>query len=301
MPKYLVTGGAGFIGSHLVDALIARGDDVTVIDNLTTGRRENLNAKAAFVEADIRDLQKILPHFKNVSGVFHVAARARVQPSIADPLEPNDINITGTLNVLWAAKLNGVKRVVYSSSSSVYGEQPTLPLEEEMTPRPMSPYALQKWAGEEYCKLFSKVYGLETVSLRYFNVYGPRMIPTGAYATAIQIFLENLKRDEPITIFGDGEQTRDFTHVKDVVKANLLAMESQSVGTGEILNITSGKNYTVNQIAKMVGGPVVYAPPKLEPRHNHASNALAKKLLGWEPGESLPNAIPELKKERGLS
>ncbi len=298
--KYLVTGGAGFIGSHLVDALIARGDDVTVVDNLSTGERKNINPQAKLVEADIRDLPKILPHFTDINGVFHVAARARVQPSITDPLEPNDINIAGTLNVLWAAKKNGVKRVIYSSSSSVYGEQASLPLREDMPPRPMSPYALQKWVGEEYCKLFSKVYGLETVSLRYFNVYGPRMIRNGAYATALQIFLGNLERGEPITIFGDGEQTRDFTHVDDVVAANLLAMAGSAACRGEASNITSGKNYTVNQIAKMVGGPVIYAPEKLEPRHNHADNSLAKQLLGWEPVKKLEDAILELKKERGL-
>lgn len=301
MSKYLVTGGAGFIGSHLVDALIARGDVVVVLDNLSTGLESQINPKATFVEGDIRDLETLKKLSTGTAGIFHVAARARVQPSITDPLEPNDINITGTLNVLWAAKLNGVKRVVYSSSSSAYGEQEKFPLEESMSPRPMSPYALQKWVGEEYARLFSKVYGLETVSLRYFNVYGPRMIESGAYATALQIFLGNLKRGEPITIFGDGEQTRDFTHIEDVIRANLLAMENKSVGKGEVINITSGKNFTVNQIVAMLGGPVIYAPAKFEPQNNHADNSLAKKLLDWEPTKKLEDAIPELKKERGLN
>lgn len=300
MAKYLVTGGAGFIGSHLTDALINRGDNVVILDNLSTGKIEDLNPKAKFIKGDICDLATVREAAKSVDGIFHVAARARVQPSIANPLPGNDINITGTLNVLWVAKELGIKRIVYSSSSSVYGPQDKMPLEESFTPNPLSPYALQKWVGEEYCKLFSKVYKLPTVSLRYFNVYGPRMIEDGAYATALQVFLGNLKRGEPLTIFGDGEQSRDFTHISDVVKANLLAMESTRVGNGEVINIAPGRNYTINQIVALLGGRIVYAPAKLEPRHTLADNSKAKKLLDWEPSVKLEDAIPELKKERGL-
>lgn len=302
MPKYLVTGGAGFIGSHIVDALIKRGDEVIVLDDLSTGKKENLNPKASFIQGDIRDLTTIRQSATGVQGIFHVAARARVQPSISDPLPGNDINITGTLNILWTAKELKIKRIVYSSSSSAYGTQEIMPLQESFTPHPMSPYALQKLVGEEYAKLFSMLYGLETVSLRYFNVYGPRMIESGSYATAIQIFLGNLKRGEPITIFGDGEQSRDFTHVSDVISANLLAMTSANVGHGEVLNIAPGQNYTMNQITKMIGGKVVYAPAKSgEPRHTLADNSLAKKLLGWTPKIKLEDAINDLKKERGLA
>jgi nucleoside-diphosphate-sugar epimerase len=301
MPKYLVTGGAGFIGSHLTDALIERGDGVVVLDNLSTGKIENVNTKAIFIKGDICDLATVHKAAEGTDGIFHVAARARVQPSIADPLPGNDINITGTLNVLWAAKELGGKKVVYSSSSSVYGPQEKMPLEETFIPNPLSPYALQKWVGEEYCKLFSKVYGLPTISLRYFNVYGPRMIEGGAYATALQVFLGNLKRGEPLTIFGDGEQSRDFTHVTDVVSANLLAIENSNVGSGEVLNIAPGKSYTINQIAALLGGKVVYAPGKLEPRHTLADNSRARELLNWQPTIKLEDTISDLKHERGLS
>ncbi len=295
MPKkYLVTGGAGFIGSNLVDALIKAGHNVTVIDNFATGKKENLNPKAKFFEADIRNLAQISPHFKNIDGVFHVAALPRVQPSIADPITPNETNITGTLNVLWAAKNAGVKRVVYSSSSSAYGDSQELPLKETLRPNPMSPYALQKYVGEEYSRLFSRLYGIETVSLRYFNVYGPRMISSGAYVTAIKIFLSQKKAGEPLTIVGDGEQTRDFTNVADVVRANMLSIKSAQVGRGEVINIGPGKIYSINQIAKIIGGKVIHLPPRVEPRHTLADNSLAKKLLRWKPQEDLPTTIKKM-------
>ncbi len=294
MKNYLVTGGAGFIGSHLTDSLINAGHKVTAIDNLSTGYKENLNPKAKFVKADIRDLKKIQPHFKNIDGVFHAAALPRVQPSIKDPITPNETNISGALNVLWAAKNTGVKRVVYSSSSSVYGNSKVMPLKEDMRPKPISPYALQKLVGEEYCRLFSFLYGLETVALRYFNVYGPRMIDSGAYVTAIKVFLNQKRRGEPLTIRGDGEQTRDFTHVFDVVQANILAMNSKNVGHAEIMNIGPGQSYSVNQIAKMIGGKTIQVPPVIEPRHTSADNTLARKLLGWKPKESLEKTIKKL-------
>ena len=297
---YLVTGGAGFIGSNLVDALIKAGHRVTIIDNLTTGKKENLNPKAKFIKADIRDLKKIQPIFKNKDGVFHLAAIPRVQPSIEYPIEPNEVNVTGTLNVLWAAKLAGIKRVVYSASSSAYGNAKKLPLTEDMRPGPMSPYGLQKYIGEEYCRLFSFLYGIETVSLRYFNVYGPRMASTGAYMTAIRVFLSQRAAGKPLTVVGDGEQTRDFSHVYDVVRANMLAMNSHKVGKGEVINIGPGKNYSMNAIAKIIGGKIVYLPPRVEPRDTRADNTLARKLLGWTPKENLPDALNTLKREMNL-
>jgi len=241
--KVLVTGGAGFIGSHLVDALIERGFDVIVIDNLSTGKKENLNPKAKFYKADIRDLEKIKPLFKKVSYVFHLAAQPRIQPSIINPAESHSNNVVGTLNVLIAARDAKVKKFIYSASSSAYGDQEKLPLREDMSPRPKSPYSLFKLIGEQYCKLFTEIYDLPTVCLRYFNVYGPRQSCEGAYATVIGIFLRQAKAGEPLTIVGDGNQTRDFTNVMDVVKANILAMESSRVGQGEVINIGTGKNY----------------------------------------------------------
>ena len=222
--KVIVTGGAGFIGSHLADALVERGDEVQVIDNLFTGKRENVNPRARFHEIDIRDYEKLLPVFQGVDYVFHLAALARVQPSIEDPKTSEDVNVTGTLNVLLAAREGGAGRVIYSASSSAYGNQEVLPFKEDMTPQPISPYALQKYVGELWSALFSKIYGLRTVSLRYFNVYGPRAPGEGAYALAISRFLSQRRQREPLTVVPDGTQSRDLVHVRDVVRANLLAM-----------------------------------------------------------------------------
>lgn len=292
--KYLVTGGAGFIGSNLVDALVKAGHKVTVLDNLSTGKKTNLNPKAKFIKADICDLKKIKPAFKGIDGVFHIAAIPRVQLSIEQPLETNEANVTGTLNVLLAAKDAGVKRIVYSASSSAYGDATTFPLQENLPPRPMSPYGLQKYIGEEYARLFALLYGFPTVSLRYFNVYGPRMADSGAYLTVIKAFLMMKAAGKPLTITGDGTQTRDFTHVFDVVAANMLAMESPNVGHGEVMNIGSGKNYSVNQIAEFIGGKSTHIAARLEPHDTLADNSLAKKLIGWEPKEDLPSAIRKL-------
>ncbi|OHA06852.1 MAG: hypothetical protein A2934_00630, partial [Candidatus Sungbacteria bacterium RIFCSPLOWO2_01_FULL_47_10] len=243
--KIIVTGGAGFIGSTLVDELIAGGSsDVHVIDNLVAGKRENIHPKANFHELDIRDFDAIAPVFAGARFVFHLAALPRVQPSILDPRTTHDVNVTGTLNVLVAARDAKVKRVIYAASSSTYGDQDELPLREGMDARPKSPYALQKYEGELSCRLFSEIYGLETVSLRYFNVYGPRASSGGAYALVISIFLNQRKNGEPMTIVPDGKQSRDFTHVRDIVRANILAAESSKVGRGEVINIGGGKNHT---------------------------------------------------------
>ncbi|MEX2052736.1 MAG: NAD-dependent epimerase/dehydratase family protein, partial [Candidatus Paceibacterota bacterium] len=250
--KMLVTGGAGFIGSHLVDVLIEEGNDVVVVDNLSTGKKSQVNKKAKFIEADIRDLRKIKPYFKNVDTVFHLGAIARIQPSIKNPIPSMECNVIGTLNVLLAARDMKVGRVVYSASSSSYGDQDTLPLHEEMSSRFKSPYALTKYVGEEICRLFSNLYGVETVSLRYFNVYGPRQLTTGAYATVAGIFLKQKKEGKPLTIVGDGTIRRDFTNVFDVVRANILASTSKKVGKGEMINIGTGRNHSINEVAALI-------------------------------------------------
>ena len=298
MKKYkrvLVTGGAGFIGSHLVDKLIELGHQVLIIDNLNTGKRENINPKAKFFELDLGDFEKIKPVFKDVDFVFHVAAVSRIPLSIKKPLESNRANITGTLNVLVASKEAGVKKVIYSASSSAYGEQKELPMKEIMRPGPLNPYALQKYVGELYCKIFSEIYKLPTVSLRYFNVYGPGQPKEGTYAPVMGIFLRQKKDGKPLTVTGDGEQTRDFTSVLDAVRANILAMESDKVGKGEVINIGVGENHSINEIARMVGGEVKYIPlPPGEMRNTLADISLAKELLGWEPKVKLEDGIKEL-------
>ncbi len=300
MAKVLVTGGAGFIGSNLVDALIERGDEVIIIDNLATGKKENINPKAKFFNEDIRNLEKIKPLFKGVDYVFHFAAFPRVQPSIEDPITSNDINLNGTLNVLVAARDAGVKKFVYSASSSAYGNQEKMPLSEDMSALPISPYGLQKYIGELYCRLFSYVYKLPTVSLRYFNVYGRRQATEGAYCLVMGIFVRQRLNGEPMTIVGDGEQRRDFTSITDVVRANILAAESEKVGNGEVINIGRGNNYSINELAKMIGGPTVNVAPRIEPKETLADNSLARELLGWEPTVELPEWMKEYKKAMGL-
>lgn len=293
--KVVVTGGAGFIGSNVVNQLIVDGFNVHIIDNLSGGKKANVNPQAVFYEADIRNLEKIKPIIAGAQYLFHLAALPRVQYSIENPIETNEVNVGGTVNVLVAAKDGGVKRVIYSASSSAYGDQPTMPLVENMPAAPKSPYGLQKYLGELYCRLWSEVYGLETVSLRYFNVYGPGQSDEGAYALVIAKFLKQKALAEPLTITGDGNQTRDFTNVKDVVWANILAMESEKVGKGEIINIGRGQNCSVKKIAELIGGVVEHIPVRLEPKDTLADNSLAKKLLGWEPTISIEEGIQELK------
>jgi len=294
--KVVVTGGAGFIGSNLADALIEKGYEVHIVDSLVAGKKENVNPKAIFHEKDIRyweDMQEIMNDTKYV---FHLAALPRVQFSIENPIETNETNVDGTLNVLKAAHDAGVSKVIFSASSSAYGDQVIMPLREEMPAHPKSPYGLHKYIGELYCRLWNEVYGLPTVSLRYFNVYGPRLDPNGAYALVIGLFLRLRKEGKPLTITGDGTQTRDFTHVRDVVRANILAAESDMVGKGETINIGAGNNHTINELAELMGGPVEHIAPRLEPHDTLADNSLAKKLLGWEPTVNFEEGIAELKK-----
>lgn len=285
--KYIVTGGAGFIGSNIVDELVRLGHKVTVIDNLTTGKKEYLNPKAKFIKADIRDYRKLKPLFRGVDGVFHLAAQPRIQPSIIDPATSFDHNVQGTFNVFLAAKENKVPKVVYSASSSAYGDQKSLPLHEDMRPGPKNPYALFKYMGEEMAHLFHALYGLPAVCLRYFNVYGERQSDQGAYATAIGIFMRQHKAGRPLTIVGDGTQRRDFTYVKDVVRANLAAMRSAKA-VGHVINIGSGQNHSVNQVADMITTHQTNIPPRPgEAKVTLARISKAKKLLGWTPNMRL--------------
>jgi UDP-glucose 4-epimerase len=275
---------------------------VHVIDNFAGGRmEERMNSKAEYHELDVCEYEKIAPIVSGARYVFHEAALPRVQYSIEHPLETYRVNVLGTASLLHAAREGGVKRVIYAASSSAYGDQETLPLSETLPVDPKSPYGLQKYVGELSCRMWSEVYGLSTVSLRYFNVYGPHFDPEGAYALVIGKFMKQRQAGEPMTITGDGSHTRDYTHVKDVVDANLRAAESSNVGKGEVINIGAGRNISVNDLAAMIGGPTVHVESRLEPAHTLADNRKAKELLGWEPTVRLEDGISELKKAMGIA
>jgi UDP-glucose 4-epimerase len=293
----VVTGGAGFIGSHLATALLAENYAVIVIDNLVGGEREKVPSGATFFEQDINNTEALAKIMAGADVVFHLAAVPSVPYSIDHPIETNTANISGTLSVLQAAKDAGVKRVVYSASSSAYGDQKIMPVVETMSAQPKSPYGLQKYVGELYCKLWSELYGLETVSLRYFNAYGPGAKTEGAYAPVISKFLHQRAFGKPMTITGDGTQTRAFTHVRDVVRANMLAARSEKVGKGEVLNIGVGNNVSILHIAELIGGPIEWIPARLEPHDSCADYSRAQELIGWEPTVSIEDGIAELKKQ----
>lgn len=302
MKKVVVTGGAGFIGSHLVDALVLRGDEVHVIDNYVGGRYEDrLNDKAVYHEVDVRNTDEVERIMQGVDSIFHTAALPRVQYSIEHPIDTTEVNVVGTVSALTAAARAKVRRFVYSASGSAYGEQTKMPLSEGMPANPVNPYGLQKYVGELFAKIWPATYGLETVCLRYFNVYGPRIDPHGPYALAVGVFLLARKEGRPLTIYGDGTITRDYTHVHDVVRANLLAADSSSVGKGEVINIGAGRNVTIQSLAEMVGGEIKYGPARIEAHDSQADNSLAKKLLGWQPTIMLEGGIAELKNLWGIS
>jgi nucleoside-diphosphate-sugar epimerase len=300
--KVAVVGGAGFIGSNLVDALVARDDDVLIVDNFSTGYRTNVNPHAAVEDLDIAtDSERLTSALHGREVVYLTAAMPRVPRSIEDPLGTHAVNVTGALRTLKAAVDAGVRRVVYSSSSSVYGDQPSLPLTEDMPANPLNPYACQKLMGEIYARNFARIYGLETVCLRYFNVYGPRQVTEGAYRLVIGIFMDQRRQGVPLTIHGDGLQTRDFTWVGDVVQANILAGLSGRVGQGEPINIGAGQEVTIARIAELVGGPVQYGPPRgFDERYKRAAIQRAYDLLGWEPRVRIDEGMRRLLEANGL-
>ena len=288
---YLVTGGGGFIGSHIAEALVRRGDRVRVLDNFSTGRRENLEALTAIdlVEGDLQDADTVRRAVAGVDGVFHQAALRSVPRSVDDPLSSNAVNVTGTLVLLLACREAGVRRVVYASSSSVYGDDPALPKVETLATRPISPYAVSKLAAEHYCQTFARLYGLETVSLRYFNVFGPRQNPESKYSAVIPRFLALALAGAPLEVHGDGEQSRDFTYIDNVVQGNLLAMSAPGV-SGEVFNIACGTRHSLlaiaDAIADFLGRRLPRAHTARRPgdvRHTLADISKAERLLGYRP------------------
>ncbi|HOX60903.1 MAG TPA: NAD-dependent epimerase/dehydratase family protein [Candidatus Magasanikbacteria bacterium] len=296
MAKLIVTGGAGFIGSHLTDALVARGHRVIVVDNLMLGQKKFVNKKAKFVKADIRNFAVMKKILRGADAVFHLAADPRLPLSIEDPKTTHEINVTGTLNVLEAARLGKVKKVIFSSSCAVYGDQP-VPFREEFIPAPLNPYSLHKLMGEEYCRLYSSLFQVETVCLRYFNVFGPRKLANGSYPMVIPIFLDQKKRGQKLTIVGDGKSTRDYVHVSDVVQANISAWESK-IGDGGVYNVGTGRQVSVNEIATLIGGKTKMVPARRgEMRFVEADNSKAKRGLGWEPKMGFEEGLGALKKE----
>ncbi|MBM3206355.1 MAG: NAD-dependent epimerase/dehydratase family protein [Candidatus Staskawiczbacteria bacterium] len=292
MKKYLVTGGAGFIASHLVDQLILGGDEVIIIDDLSTGKEENINKKAKFYKLDICDFEKIKPLFKGVDGVFHLAAIPSVPQSVADPIGTSRVNVMGAINVFKASVEHDIKRVVFASSSAVYGNQKTLPFKENMQPNPVSPYGLQKLVGEQFAKVFCDLYNIQIVCMRYFNVYGPRVDVNSDYSLVLGKFLKLHQEGKPLTIYGDGKQTRGFCYVLDVVNANIRAMESNKVKGFEILNISGKGSSSIKDLAKLIGGEVVYLPKrKGDPLHTKADINRAKKIIGWQPNVDFKEGV----------
>jgi nucleoside-diphosphate-sugar epimerase len=297
---YLVTGGAGFIGSHMVRTLLERGERVRILDNFATGKREHLMPLAGrieVIEGDVRYLNNVQEAVAGADYVIHLAALPSVARSVRTPIESNDVNVVGTLNLLVAARDAGVQRVVYSASSSAYGNSATLPKEETMPSDPLSPYAVNKLTGELYCRTFTRVYGLETVSLRYFNVFGPRQDPTSQYSAVIPRFIQAALVGQPPVIYGDGEQSRDFSYVQNAVEASLLACTAPGVA-GETINVGCGHRVTLNELVRMIARltgrtiePVYEAPRAGDVRHSLAAIEKAGRLLGYTPSVALEEGL----------
>jgi len=298
--QFLVTGGAGFIGSHIVRRLLADGGQVRVIDNLATGKRErlrDLEGAIEFIEGDLADPSTCENALSGIDCVLHQAAVPSVQRSVKNPIETNKANVTSTLNLLEGCRKHRVRRFVYASSSSAYGDTPVLPKREDMPPNPLSPYALQKFVGERYCQLYFRLYGLQTVSLRYFNVFGPSQDPYSEYSAVIPKFTTRLQRGESIVVYGDGEQSRDFTYVDNVVEANILALRAPRAA-GSVINVGCGERITLNQLIKIleeileVQATVDYQPARPgDVRDSHADISLAQDLLGYQPKVSVADGL----------
>jgi UDP-glucose 4-epimerase len=298
--RYLVTGGAGFIGSNIVEELIRRNETVRVLDNFSTGKEENLSAfagKFELLRGDLRDYGLVQQAVDGMDVVLHQAALPSVPRSVKDPISSNEVNVTGTLNILQTSKDAGVRRVVYASSSSVYGDNPELPKHEGMIPNPLSPYAVSKLAAEKYAVVFSRLYGLETVVLRYFNVFGPRQDPTSQYSAVIPKFIDAILKDERPAIYGDGEQSRDFNYISNVVEANLLAATCDGP-FGAVMNCASGTRITLNQLCEKLNAllgksikPMYGEPRKGDIKHSLASIELAKRTMGYEPFLQLDDGL----------
>jgi nucleoside-diphosphate-sugar epimerase len=294
MSKVLVTGGGGFIGSNLTEALLKMGHQVRVLDNFSTGKKENLVYHEAYpflevVEGDLCDFATCQRAMEGIQYVFHQAALPSVQRSVEDPLTSNTVNTGGTLNLLVAARDMGVRRLIYAASSSAYGDTPTLPKKEEMTPSPLSPYALQKFIGEEYCRLFSELYNLETISLRYFNIFGPKQDPNSIYSAVIPRFIGALLSGRSPVIYGDGEQSRDFTYIDNVVHANLLAMNAERT-QGEVINVACGRRVSLNQLVRILQdiigshvSPLYEEARQGDVRHSLADIRRGKTILNYDP------------------
>jgi len=291
MTRYLVTGGAGFIGSHLVERLLDEGHQVVVVDDESADSNEEFfwDKRAENYKVDITDYESLAPLFEGVTGVFHFAAEARIQPAIKNPSRAASVNVLGTCNVLQAARTHGIDRVIYSSTSSAYGRKNTPPLREDMPNDCLNPYSVTKVAGEELCKMYTNLFGLNTVILRYFNVYGERQPLKGQYAPVVGIFQRQVAAGEPMTIVGDGGQKRDFTYVKDVANANFLAMTSvNSEIFGETFNVGTGTNISVLELASLIGDEVVHIPERLgESRVTLADARKINSMMDWKPTISI--------------
>lgn len=286
MTKYncLVTGGAGFIGSCIADLLISNGHSVVILDNLSTGQLLNINNKAKFYECDLNleSQEQINSYFQDIDYVFHCAALPNVQFSVEYPKESNDANVNSTIKVLVACLQNSIKKIIYSGSCSAYGNANTLPTSEDERIAPISPYALQKYIGEQYCELYNRMYNLQYVIFRYFNVYGERMTSKGAYVSVISHFLKAFKNDQFLKITNNGEQKRDFVYVKDVATANILAMTNEKCNN-QVFNIGNGKNYSINTLASLFNKPIQYGETRIEPHETLANIDKAKNILSWKP------------------